>query len=462
MIGFNEDIAWGMTNVSHDIKDFYRIKFTDSSKQKYIYGDKILDVITHNETIKRRGEADHIERVPQTIWGPITYTSDSTDLAMHWVRASYANPNEPAVFVNSMKSKSYEEFIENTSDYVGPAQNFLCIDKSNIGIRVNGRFPAKTKGDGKFIKDGTKKEAGWTKFIPKDELPHVKNPSRGFVSSANQRSAGPEYPYYYNGTFGTYRAERINELLADQEKFDISAFKKMQVDNLSIRARDFLPIFLKTVENYKHKEYQSILKDWDYTYTADSKAGTIFYKWYYNYRRMIFDEFSSHRESMYLKYPFDWKIFELTTTDPEHMIFDDTRTEKIELRDDIIILSFVQTFEDLKEEEDLAWSSYRPVHIDHVAKISGLGSGALELSGSGDAINALRSRFGPSWRMVVGMGDAPEAYGVYPGGQSGNPASAYYKNMIQTWAEGKYYRLELQSDPEKIKATREIKIRKKQ
>lgn len=459
MIGFNDDVAWGMTNVSHDIKDFFRITYTDESKTKYFYGDGVKEITKKQETIKRRGEEDYVEQVAYTEWGPIMYSKDSIDLAMHWLRSNYAKKDEPSVYVNCMKSTSYDDFIHNTSGYVAPAQNFICADKSNIGIRVNGTFAAKEIGDGKFIKDGSIPAAGWSDYISEDQLPHSKNPERGFVSSANQRSTTGEYPYYFNGTFATYRGERINALLSVEDKLDVSSLKNMQLDNFNIRARDFLPMFLEVIKHYEDEEYKSILKDWDYTYTEDTEAGTIFYVWYSNYRKMIFDEFSPYHQEMYLKYPFDWKIFELSTQYPDHIIFDNASTNKLENRDDIIKESFVKTYEDLKTESDLAWSAYRPLYIDHVAKISGLGSGAIQLGGSGESINAMRSRFGPSWRMVVALGEEIDAYGVYPGGQSGNPSSKYYKDMLESWVEGDYYKLKLEKDPNKISASRNLKIK---
>ncbi len=461
MIGFNENIAWGMTNVGHDIKDFYKIKYTDASKSNYVYGETERAIEIKDETIKRRGAADHVEKVAYTAWGPIVHGQETGDYAMHWVRSYRATAHEPSVYVDCMRSKSYDEFVAYSSGYVSPAQNFICVDRSNIGIRVNGAFPAKKKGDGKFVKDGSNPEAGYDKFIPIDQLPHSKNPERGFVSSANQRSTAADYPYYYNGIFATYRGERINSLLADGESFTPEDFKKFQLDDYSIKAHDFLPLFLAAVEENDNSAYKNLLQAWDFRYTKDSEAATLFYRWYTEYKRMIFDEFIPHRDEVYLKYPFDWKIYELTRDYPEHKIYDKLETDQVETRDDIIRESFVKACETMDNMTDKRWSQYRPLHIDHVAKISGLGRGNIAVGGAGEALNATRTRFGPSWRMVVGMGDKIEAYGVYPGGQSGNPASKYYTDMLQHWIDGKYYKIEMQPKAEELTASRTLTIQKK-
>lgn len=462
MIGFNEHVAWGMTNVGHDIKDFLKISYTDESKTKYVYGDSERSIEIRNELIKRRGAADHVEKVAHTIWGPIIHRQETGDFALHWLRAHQANVREPMVYVDCMRSKSYEDFILHTSGHVSPAQNFLCVDKENIGIRPNGLFGAKQKGDGKFVKDGSIPDAGIDQYIPVQELPHVKNPERGFVSSANQRSTGSDYPYYYNGTFATYRAERIQELLEQREEFGIHEFKELQLDNFSIKARDFLPLFLEAVKNRSCEDILDKLSAWDYRYTKDTQAGTAFYLWYSQYRKMIFDEFAAHRKDVYLKYPFDWKIYELSSQYPDHIIFDRVDTEKRETRNDIIQASFEKICADLEEMEDLSWSAYRPLQIPHVARISGLGRSGISVGGVGEALNATRSRFGPSWRMIVAMGDEVEAHGVYPGGQSGNPASKYYADMLQKWIDGEYYTLDLEKDPNKIEAISTLHIKTQQ
>jgi len=459
MIGFNENVAWGMTNVSHDIKDFYKIHYTDSTKLNYKYGDSKRKITKKKETIKRRGDSDYTLEIAYTDWGPIMYSNDTTDIAMHWLRAHQADQKEPRIFVDCMRSSSYDDFVQKTSGYIAPAQNFICADRSNIGIRVNGKFAAKKRGDGMFVKHGNMPEAGWNAYVPIDQLPHIKNPERGYVSSANQRSTAGDYPYYYNGTFATYRGERINAMLDIEEKHDVESFKRMQLDDYNLKAKSFLPLFLESIERTSYPKLQSLLKTWNYSFEKDSKAATLFYIWYGNYKKLIFDEFSTHRDAIYLRYPSDWKIHDLSMQKPDHTIFDVQSTAEIENRNDIIQQSFIQSCEDYSSRTNTEWSSYRPLFIDHIAKISGLGSGALQVGGSGESLNATRSRFGPSWRMVVALGEETEAYGVYPGGQSGNPASKFYKNMLESWANGEYYKIRLENKPDKINAIRKVNIK---
>ena len=93
------------------------------------------------------------------------------------------------------------------------------------------------------------------------------------------------------------------------------------------------------------------------------------------------------------------------------------------------------------------WKDAKGTEIRHLARLPGMGSGLMPIGGYRDAPNALSRTAGPSWRMIVELGDPVQAYGVYPGGQSGNPGSPYYQNMVRQWAAGEYNELFLMYGP---------------
>ena len=451
MIGFNNHYAWGATNVGHDITDFYTVNYLDESKEKYYYGNQIKEIRNVEEQINIRGADALIENVKYTEWGPIIYSTDSFDIAYSWQRAHGTTLPEYNVFIDVMYQKNYDDFLKATDAYVAPAINFAFASKDEIGMRVNGLLPAKESHDGKFIKDGKKALPKHLDFIPKDELPQIRNPERQYVSSANQRSTGKDYPYYYNGYFENFRGRRVNDLLEEKEKLSIEDMKKMQLNTFSLKAAELLPTLIPVMRNFeKYKESLDKLENWDYHYDVDSEAATIFDIWYSNYRRTIFDEIGVHRDTLDVMYPESWKIIELSTKYPDHNIFDRLATPEIEKRDDIIKTSFFQTMDRIKTIDDLRWGYYRPLKIQHITYMPALSYAPLHVGGHGDALNAVRTSFGPSWRMVVELGDEIEAYGVFPGGQSGNPASRYFDDSIDDWAEGRYHALHLYDSPNKI------------
>ena len=109
-----------------------------------------------------------------------------------------------------------------------------------------------------------------------------------------------------------------------------------------------------------------------------------------------------------------------------------------------------ESFGVMLDPDPASLSQVKNAQILHLTKLPAFSEMELALGGTKHSLNAMQQTFGPSWRMVVALGETPEAYGTYPGGQSGNPASPFYKNRIPTWAKGEYDKLVLAPKPEII------------
>jgi len=448
MIGFNEHIAWGETNVGQDVKDFYRIKYTDQSRTKYIIDDQVLDIDIKSDTIKVRGSKDKILNTHYTKWGPIVYFSEDgdKDLALHWLAHEGINAEEAFTFVDALSSKNYSEYRKATSNFITPAQNFLVASKDDdIGIEINGLFPAKQEGDGKFIKDGSNSISGWERFIPEEQKAEAKNPPSGYVASANQWSTAEDYPYYYTGrSFENYRGRIINRYLASNSDLTVEDMKAFQLDNYNIKAEELTPFLLKSLEgvslNDQQNELKSELEKWNFKYNPKDKAPIIFEKWFRTYRSMIIKNHADISERMFTKQPAAFVVSQLSLDNPTDFVFDDPKTDQKETAFDLSKQAFIELIpENLKEN----WGKENALRIGHIARIPGLGSDAMYLGGNGNVLNAINGSFGPSWRMIVELGDTINAIGVFPGGQSGNPPSKYYDNNTKYWANGEYHTLTL-------------------
>ena len=146
---------------------------------------------------------------------------------------------------------------------------------------------------------------------------------------------------------------------------------------------------------------------------------------------------------MEVQYPSSWVLVRMLEEDNQSPFFDNKTTgDKIETAVDIINVSFAQTLEILKEKKEkggLKWHEYKQKHINHMLRIDAFSRKKIVAKGHGDALNAFGSTAGPSWRMIVSLDDEVTAKVVYPGGQSGNPASPHYDDMIDTWVRGEYY-----------------------
>ncbi len=464
IIGFNENIAWGVTNVGQDVVDWYKLTWMDQEKTKYLLDDRPLDVRLELDTIKVRGkEEPFIENIKYTVWGPVVYESENSpyqDMAMRWMvhdmpeeRAFY----EIGVFLRLMKGKNYDDYSEALTGYDSPPQNFVFASREgDIAIKVNGKFPIKAQEQGRFIQDGSFSRNAWQGFIPKNQVPQVRNPARGFVASANQRSTDKTYPYYYNGGFDDYRGRYINRRLEQMNGITVEDMMALQNDNFSIKAEEGAPALLRLVQteglSEQQKQWLEQVRNWDFRFEKDAKAPVIFEYWFWKAYELTFDEVYKiqEKDSVDVQFPEDWLFIELLATQPTHEIFDNANTDKIEIARDIVTEAFKVACSELREEHggEIVWSAYKSTRINHLARIDAFNSEILDNGGYGDAPNAVKRSHGPSWRMVVELGERTKAWGVYPGGQSGNPGSKFYDSMVQQWAMGKYNELFFMKDKE--------------
>ena len=144
--------------------------------------------------------------------------------------------------------------------------------------------------------------------------------------------------------------------------------------------------------------------------------------------------------------------------EPNNRFFDDRTTPQIETLTDISLRSFHDAIANLRKRfgefgESWQWGKARGTDINHLANIPGLGRTGLQTNGNSGIINAISKTFGPSWRMVVALGPQVKAWGIYPGGQSGNPGSKYYDNMIDDWVKGNIYKLVFLKSPDEKNST---------
>ncbi|PST82017.1 penicillin acylase family protein [Pedobacter yulinensis] len=454
VIGYNQNIAWGVTNVAADVLDFYQVRFKDSTHREYLYDGKWKKTSRRIEKIVMRGGDSENDTVTYTHHGPVVYfkktgyskaASVPEGAALRWI--AHDRSNELMTFYKLNRGKNYADYRQALTYYTAPAQNFAFASKDNdIAITPNGKFPLKWKNQGKFILDGTDKRHDWQGWIPAAQNPTVKNPPRGFVSSANQSSTDKTYPYYLNWEFSaTERGRRINNRLTAMSQATADSVIRMQTDNYSMLAESVLPALMPMIDilglNATQKEAYALVGRWNKTYASRAVAASIFELWMKKLNDAIWeDDFKV--DAMPMRYPSRDRTVEMILNEPDARWFDDTRTPKTETLNFLCNQTFRETVDSLEKAHGAIgrawqWGYVKNSHVPHLAKIPGMGSKILFTGGSKSTINALGETNGPSWRMVVALGKNPRGYGIFPGGQSGNPGSKFYDNMIGTWAAGK-------------------------
>jgi penicillin amidase len=467
IIGFTNQTSWGVTNVGSDVLDFYQIKFKDASKKEYWHDNQWKPVSRVVEEIKIRGKQSITDTLLYTHHGPVVYTRGEkvfntqtpVDHALRW--AAHESLNEPLAFHKLNRAKNYQEYVAALSYYGSPAQNFIYADVYNdIAIWPNGRFPLKWKTQGKFLLDGTDPAHDWQGWIPHAHNPHVKNPSRGFVSSANQFPADTTYPYYLGWSFEMpERAMRINGRLAAMQGATADSLRLLQNDNYNLHAKAVLPQMLSYIYQGKFTDTQKAafekVSQWKYWNNADEIGPTVFARWWGNLNQALWEDEFGTKNAIEMRYPTRSRTMHLLLNEPQSRWIDNTQTPVRETLADLVNQAFLEAADKLQEDlgevgEKWAWANYKSTDIMHLARIPAFSRIDVATGGGGGIVNATTEKTGPSWRMVVALGPHVRGYGVYPGGQSGNPGSFYYDNLLEAWRKGELYELVYLQKPDEV------------
>jgi penicillin amidase len=379
--------------------------------------------------------------------------------------------NELRTFLKLNRAASTEACREALQGYATPILNFLCSDnRGDVGLWHMGKNPIRWKGQGRLISDGSTARYEWQGWVPADELPSVRNPSQGFVSSANQAPADDGYPHYLGWPFSApFRAERINESLKKKDKLSPEDMMALQNDTLSVLARELTPALVAAVRasaNQTNGDYKSkvlaplsapeekalaLLDHWDFRFDLKSPAATIFRAWLDELEmKMWAPRFGDRSEAMY---PPIVRLSELIREEPQSKWFDDPLTERKEALPEAALAAFRGALARLTERfgrdaDDWKWERAHTADFRHIALIPGLGDEGYQVAGDRSTIMANEGNHGPNWKLVVALGEKPRAWGIYAGGQSGDPASRHYDEFLEPWRKGEMRELHLLQSPD--------------
>jgi penicillin amidase len=463
--GFNDSIAWGVTNAQRDLVDWYKIQFKDESKNEYLSDGQWKSSRKVIEEIKIKGSDSYFDTVTYTHHGPVVFDEsfhgdeEKNHYAFRWV--AHDPSEEVLTFYKLNRAKNHNDYLNALNHYASPAQNFVFASvKGDIAMRIQGKFPVRRKEEGKYLLDGTKTSNEWQAFIPNDQNVMYKNPARGFVSSANQYPVDVTYPYYITSTnYEAYRNRRINHMLSEMTEITPRDMMEMQFDTYNLKAYESLPLMLSMIDtaslNPEQQKAFAILRQWNYENDINSLGASYFDAWWKSLFSLVWDEIKN--SSVALEYPTDYNTIKLIKEKPDLSFFDIVETPEKETAREVVQLAFakgVDKIESWKIEKgkEPRWADYKDTFIGHLLQGIPALSYHVEHGGTGDAINASTRTSGPSWRMIVSLEKTKvKAWGVYPGGQSGNPGSPYYNNMLNLWAKGNYIQFQFETDPGKMK-----------
>lgn len=458
LIGFNESIAWGMTNAAWTVRDWYEIAFKDASKAEYYYDSLLLKSQFVVEEIKIKNSQSVYDTVIYTHLGPIVYDHTFTDqqkpinMAMKWVGHQPGNELLSAYLLN--RAKNLKEFEAALQYYHIPAQNFAFASTQNdIALEIAGQFPARWKNQGRFIMPGNKTAYEWQGFIPKKHHPKIVNPVYGYVSSANERATDQGYPYYYLQFYEEYyRNRRINQVLSQLKKIDEKAMMQLQNDNFNLAAQENLGLLLRYIDvkqlnTSEQKAYQALV-DWNLQNEAEQVGPAIFKAWQKQLNAMLWG--ALHEQALATSHPNFYYTMHILKNHAQSPYLHLGTYDSLQA---LVIHAFQEGVKELemwqeKNQQPYKWGNYRNTKIQHLARIAPFGIQELSVNGGEEIVNANNGSHGVSMRLIVSLETLPQGWLIYPGGQPGNPGNPYYTNFVEAWRKGKYVPLSLAKQKE--------------
>ena len=288
ILGHNDYIAWGMTNVGPDVQDLYEEKFDPNNAKRYMTSAGWRDAEVRHEEIKvRKGFTDSAtDTVPfdvtVTQHGPIVFEKGGKRYALRWTTLDPTlNRIDSAYAIN--RARNWKEFTAALELFTAPTQNIVYADTAgHIGYHAAGVVPIRKSGDGSVPYDGSTDAGDWVKYIPIKDLPTLYDPPSGIIVTANQRIVGTDYPFFLTHSWAQpYRARRIFELLNQRAKLTTEDFRRIQGDVYSIGGVSFAREVSKILrpglkpEETKLAEQLDAFDRWDGLMSADSRVAPL-------------------------------------------------------------------------------------------------------------------------------------------------------------------------------------------
>lgn len=288
VIGHNERIAWGFTNVGPDVQDVYREKFDPANPKRYLTPTGWQDAVIRHEEIKvRKGVADTTTDivpldVTVTRHGPVVLERDGNRYALRWTALDPAK-NKPDVAYQLNRARDWKEFTTALESFTAPTQNIVYADvDGHIGYHAAGVVPIRKSGDGSTPYDGSTDAGEWVGYVPVSKLPQSYDPPSGIIVTANQRIVGTDYPYFLTHSWAQpYRARRIFDLLSQKQKLTADDFRRIQGDVYSIAGTLFAQQTVKTLRSKltpadeKLSATLNAFESWDGLVNAESRVAPM-------------------------------------------------------------------------------------------------------------------------------------------------------------------------------------------
>ncbi|WND02478.1 penicillin acylase family protein [Temperatibacter marinus] len=492
VLGRNDQIAWGFTNTATDVQDLFIEKLMEDQNY-YLTPDGPKRFIERQEIIKVKDGDDVRLTVRETRHGPVltdlldrerSITPEGHVLALQWTALGDKDSQVEAL-AGMMKAETFEQVKESAKLYMGPQQNMVYADtEGNIGYYSPSTIPVRHEDNhinGRLPSPGWLAVYDWQGYLPLSEVPERYNVESGIIATANEKIVEHDYPHYLTRDWSMpYRGNRIRNELSQRKDHDIETMKALHLDTVSDVSKDLSPLF--PAKNDRYPQLLKALKDWNGDFDKERAEPLIFDHWMRLYSKALMaDELGEELYNKTLrKRPYFlknvWAAEARTPAHPQDPYYalppiDDESLAKwcdnvqtTDQRETCAQLSekaFDDAMDGLIKAHGEDWNSWRwgDAHIltqthrpfGEVKAIAEYFQLTSEQAGSTFTINVAgnswrekslnKSSFGASYRGIFDLANMDDSLFITTTGQSGNPLSKHFGDMLPLWSAGNYIKI---------------------
>ncbi len=479
ILGFNENVAWGFTNVMIDDVDFFIEKAKGDGT--YVYRGQELPFKKRKEVIRIKGREQQVLEVEESVHGPLLgdiLPGFGRDFAFRWTGQDATGDHLKSLYLLN-RAKTAADVREALSYFELTAQNVLFATRDgDIGYQLAGRIPLRRKNHPPIPVPGDSGEYDWEGYRSFADNPRIQNPPEGFIASANFPPLSPRRSrIYISSVFEPpARGKMIIETLSKKEKVSLRDHENLQNNTFSQPARDLVPLILDVAGDTVHRgpsqrRAVELLRAWDMNMSSDSSAASILSVFYELLIDRVFsDELGDDGLALFKRttrvptVSLDHLLFRF----PESLWFDDLRTPEQEDRNRIISETFGNAISYLQKTlgenpDGWKWGKLHRVSMRHpfgekwyLRKFFTIGPEPV----GGDGRTVFKAEFphgldfspivGPSMRMLVSPAKPDDARVVISTGQSGHFYEKHYSDQTDLWLKGTYRKVDFTRNERKL------------
>ena len=470
VLGHNRRIAWGITSTQSDLQDIFVETIDPADPEKYLTPEGPRPFRIRTETIRVKGGEDVTVTIRETRHGPVISDLSTQAAAAAGggkvlaLAATYLSDDDltAQAIYRINRADGWPAFRAALDDFHAPQQNFVYADvDGNIGFMAAGRVPIRRTGNGWLPQDGATGAGDWMGFIPYPALPRLFNPPDGGIINANHRFIDEKYPFFISHDWAAgYRNRRLHQLLDGENRLDVDKSGATQLDTVSLMARQLLPLMLDAQSSTPlAEEALRLLRAWDGRMARKRPEPLIFTAWLRALNRALYaDELGDALAEFRGLRP----RFVASILSRRRHWCDDVGTDYQETCLDRLGLALGTALGDLAERfgDDISawrWGDAHAARFRH-AVLTGVPVANLladlEISMDGGDFTVSRGAIagagtrplahvhGAGLRAVYDLADLRRSRFIIATGQSGNPLSVHYRDLMRSWRDGRSLRLD--------------------